>query len=375
MIGYYDHQKQVVGKPVVVHDKGGVDDPHDNPSLAIDELGFLWVFVSGRGRSRPGFIFKSREPYSINGFEKIEEGEMTYPQPWIIEDQKFVYLFTKYTGVRELYYRTSLDGITWTKDKKLSGIREEGKSKSGHYQVSRSAGNKVSTFFNRHPNGGVDQRTDLYYLESTDFGSTWTDIDGTPAMLPLSDVDVSARVIDYAAQHKNVYLKDLCHDDKGSPICLYVTSGGHEPGPSNDPREWRITRWSRKRKWVTSVICTSDHNYDMGSLIRQGKRWYLLAPTTDGPQKWGTGGELAIWSSNRRMRRWKKDKQLTVGSKQNHSYVRSVVNGREPFLFFWADGNPDVFSASRIYFGDLEGNIWKLPYSMTAEEEKPIKLK
>lgn len=48
MIGSYDHKTKKVSKPVVVHDKEGVDDPHDNPSLAIDDKGYVWVFVSGR---------------------------------------------------------------------------------------------------------------------------------------------------------------------------------------------------------------------------------------------------------------------------------------------------------------------------------------
>ena len=33
MISYYDHKRHVVPRPVVVCDKNGVDDPHDNGSL------------------------------------------------------------------------------------------------------------------------------------------------------------------------------------------------------------------------------------------------------------------------------------------------------------------------------------------------------
>jgi hypothetical protein len=67
-----------------VYDKMGVDDPHDNASLSIDEQGFLWVFVSGRNTARPGIIFKGLQPYSIEGFEKIKEGEMTYPATLVV---------------------------------------------------------------------------------------------------------------------------------------------------------------------------------------------------------------------------------------------------------------------------------------------------
>lgn len=113
MLSYYDHKKQMVPKPVIVYDKAGVDDPHDNASLSIDEYGYIWVFVSGRNTTRPGIIFKSQRPYEIDRFEKIKEGEMTYPQPWWINGKGFLYLFTKYTKGRELYWSTSKDGKTW----------------------------------------------------------------------------------------------------------------------------------------------------------------------------------------------------------------------------------------------------------------------
>ena len=72
ILSYYDHKKGVVPKPVIVYDKVGVDDPHDNASLSIDQDGYIWVFVSGRNTSRPGFIFKGKKPYSIDDFEKIK---------------------------------------------------------------------------------------------------------------------------------------------------------------------------------------------------------------------------------------------------------------------------------------------------------------
>ena len=48
MVSYFDHQTKMVPKPVVVYDKEGVNDPHDNAAISIDGQGFIWVFVSGR---------------------------------------------------------------------------------------------------------------------------------------------------------------------------------------------------------------------------------------------------------------------------------------------------------------------------------------
>ena len=369
MIGSFDHRDSTVSRPTVVYDKQGVDDPHDNPSLLIDAKGYLWVFVSGRNTRRPGFKFKSTEPYRTEAFTQITQEEMTYPQPWFVPERGFFHFFTKYTGVRELYYETSPDGRTWTEDQKLAGIKGARETKSGHYQVSGHHGDTLATFFSRHPNGDVDRRTNLYYLQTTDFGKTWTTADGTPVAVPVTEVASPSRVIDYESDKRNVYLKDMNFDQKGHPVALYLTSGGHEPGPDNDPREWCVTFFDGTA-WKTTVITTSDHNYDMGSLRIDGTRWTVMAPTIDGPQRYGGGGEVTQWESQDHGETWTKIRQVTANSERNHNYVRRVVNGRAPFLYYWADGNPDTLSASHLYVGDSIGNYWALPYRMKRENEK-----
>lgn len=371
MISYYDHATGRVPRPVVVHDKQGVNDPHDNPSLAIDGQGYVWVFVSGRARARPGFKYRSLQPYSIDGFEQVSEEELTYPQPHFIPEQGFLHLFTKYTGIRELYWERSQDGRTWTDDQKLAGIRAQGDARGGHYQVSAARGKRVGTFFNRHPNGDVDRRTDLYYVETSDAGETWTTITGDKLQTPLTDVDSPARVIDYAGQKLNVYLKDMGYDQDGHPVLLYVTSQGHEPGPPNDPREFRITRWDGT-KWQTSTICPIDHNYDMGSLYLDEGRWVARIPSEPGPQPYQGGGEMVNWESQDRGATWKQVKQVTSGSARNHNYARRPLNAKDPFYAFWADGDPTRLSPSHLYFSDASGeHVWELPYEMNGDTAEP----
>ena len=370
MIGYYDHATGRVAKPTVVYDKQGVDDPHDNPSLLIDNDGYLWVFVSGRNVSRPGFKFKGKKPYDISSFVQITEEEMTYPQPWIYESGEMLHLFTKYTGRRELYYETSKNGVNWTEDKKLAGIRAEGHKLGGHYQVSAKYKNKVATFFNRHPNGNVDKRTDLYYLQTGDAGETWSTANSKPLEIPLRQVESPARIQDYFSTKKNVYLKDINFYEDGKPICLYLTSGGHEPGPLNSPREFRLTYWDGT-VWQTNVVCETSHNYDMGSLFIEDDRWLVVVPSEKGPQQYGTGGEIVMWESYDKGGHWKKVKQVTANSPRNHGYVRRPEFAKNPFYFFWADGNADKMSISKMYFSDAEGNIRMLPYRMKEDFERP----
>ncbi len=374
MIGEFNHKTGMVSKPTVVYDKLGVDDPHDNPVIIIDDEGYLWVFVSGRGSRRPGFKYRSRQPFDISAFDQVTEEEMTYPQPWKTKDG-FLHLFTKYSGIRQLYFETSKDGINWTEDKLVAAIPQNEGEQSGHYQVSALyKGRKVGTFFNRHPQGNVDKRTDLYYMQTTDFAKTWTNIDGTPLDLPLLKLENPALVDEYYSKGKNIYIRDMVFDEKGNPVCLFIRSNGHEPGPKSAPYEWCITRWNGKQ-WQTSKITESDHNYDMGSLFISKNEWKLVAPTVTGPQKWGVGGELQIWKSTDKGNSWTVERNLTQNSEFNHSYVRRPVDFKAPFCFFWAAGHPHEFSKSELHFGDFDGNVWKLPYEMKEDFMKPIKVK
>ena len=368
MVSYFDHQTKMVPKPVVVYDKEGVNDPHDNAAISIDGQGFIWVFVSGRSKARPGLIFKSSDPYSIESFNQIKIGEMTYPQPWWFESKGFFYLFTKYTKGRELYWSTSPDGKYWAPDQKLAGM-------GGHYQVSNRIGNKMVSVFNYHPGGNVDKRTNIYLMQTEDLGKSWKTIDGKVLTPPLTDIHTPALVHDYEAEGKLVYLNDVNFDKEGNPVILAVISNDYRPGPKGDPREWTILHW-KNGKWNLHKVCTSTHNYDMGSIYIEKGRWRIIGPTETGPQKFGAGGEMALWESKNEGETWEKVRNITQNSPRNHTYARRPLKANPDFYSFWADGNTDQLSESKLYFTNQKGNkTWVLPYEMNSEFAKPEMVK
>jgi hypothetical protein len=369
MAGWYDHKTGRVPKPIVVHDKLTVNDPHDNPAINLDEQGYLWVFVSGRARARPGFKYRSTQPYSIDAFERIEEKEMTYPQIHVLPGKGFFYLFTKYTAGRELYWQTSADGRTWSPDRKLAGM-------GGHYQVSGRHGDRVGTAFMYHPGGNVDKRTNLYYMQTDDLGQTWTTAAGQPVATPVSDVKSPPLVLDYQAQGLNVYIHDLNFDKRGHPIILYLTSRGAAPGPQNGPYTWRVTHWTGDA-WATHDVTTSDHNYDTGSLtVEEDGSWRVVGPTDPGPQPHGAGGEMVAWTSRDAGATWHRAAQLTRNSRYDHSYARRPNSPSDPFFTFWADGDPRTLSPSHLYFANHAGDrVWQLPYEMAEETAAPVEVK
>lgn len=368
MASYYDHETGEVPRPTIVCNKH-THDAHDNPVIALAEDGHIWVFVSSHGLSRPSFVYRSEEPHSVERFELVDIDNFSYPQIHRMADGSWFFFHTLYTAGRRLHFKTGEDLYEWTEPTEFSGIE------MGHYQVSNVRGNRASTAFNYHPDPkGLNWRTNLYYMESADGGESWWSASGEQVQIPLRDAHNAALAHEWELEGLKVYMKDLVFDDEGRPVVLVVTSRGYESGPENGPRHWVAAHWTGE-SWRLKQICTSDSNYDTGSLHIDGDTWTLIAPTQQGPQPHNPGGEVATWRSEDGGESWEMLRQLTEGSDYNHTYVRRPVNAHPDFAGLWADGHARRPSDSRLYFCDIDGeNVFRLPPVMDAEMGKPERM-
>lgn len=370
MVSYYDHTTGTVPRPTILMDKA-TDDAHDNSAMTIDEHGYLWIFSSAHGTERPSYIHRSREPYDIRAFDLIHTTNFSYSEPWHISGEGFLFLHTHYEdGGRSLFWMTSKDGHTWSERHRLARFD------MGHYQMSLQQGHRVATFFNYHPAPlGLNARTNLYYLETSDMGETWRNIEGKAVALPLTTVHSDALIRDYEAEHLLVFLKDIQFDAAGHPVILYLTTHGWEPGPTNDPRTFRTARWTGKT-WEVRDLTTTDHNYDYGCFyIEPDGLWRVFATSDPGPFPRGTGGEIVLWTSQDQGKSWAR-RTVTEGSQWNHSYPRRPVDAHSDFYALWADGSPLDPSPSSLYFTNREGTgVWKLPETMTRGFEEPERIR
>jgi hypothetical protein len=392
MISYFDHQSGMVPKPTIILDKE-TDDAHDNPVMNIDDEGYIWIFSTSHGVSRPSYISKSKRPYDISEFEILEvskmeaEGEVpldnfSYLQTYFVEGNGFINLFTHYDRDvilgqdskprRTISFMTSGDGMKYSEWKDIATIQE------GHYQTSGIKDSKVGTSFNFHPykekESGLNFRTNLYFLETSDFGKSWHSAGGEDLELPLKEKENKALVVDYESQGLLVYINDLNFDEHGYPVILFVTSKGYESGPKNDPRTWRTARFTGT-EWEILPMTESDNNYDMGSLYIDKKgTWRVIGPTAKGPQVYNTGGEMELWTSKNQGESWKV-KSITRNSEYNHTYARRPVLIHPEFYAFWADGHGREKSESRLYFSDSKGRVYMLPTDMEEDYLKPIRIK
>lgn len=374
MVSYYDHKTGTVPRPTILLNKQ-TEDAHDNPTISIDDAGYIWIFSSSHGTTRPSFIHRSRRPYTVDSFQRVLETNFSYTQPWHLPGYGFLFLHTRYRPVgdekntmgRALYSMSSLDGFAWSKPREIAFAGQ------GHYQLSwpNQSGSRVGTAFDFHPNpGGLNQRTNLYFMQTANGGLSWESVDGQGILLPIASEDCPALVRNYHKEGLLVYLKDLQYDAQNRPILVYLTSKGYEPGPKNGPRQLCVARWTGS-EWRFSTIAETDHNYDHGSLYLEEGVWRFIGPTGAGPQAWSTGGEVENWESRDDGQTWKRTGALTKNSQRNHTYVRRPLNAHPDFYALWADGNALKLSESNLYFANRQGQVFRLPAVMKGRVEKP----
>jgi hypothetical protein len=394
-ISSFNHRTGLVSRPRALTIVGG-NNAHNNPTLAIRDDGRLLVADNAHGNTRTSSFLLSDEPWSIDSFTatlSLPPGpaNFSYGSPFHVPGEGFVFLHTNYDTPpdgfeRNLYWNTSLDGVAWDHKWNLAVYPDSSRPQlanieKGQYQTAWQRDGVIGTAINMHPaagsNGyGSDARTNLYYLQTSDAGRTWTLADGTPVRVPLTEADNAALVMDYDSLGLNVYLKQTTFDTQGRPVLVYLTSDDYTPGPDRFDRTLHTARWNGSG-WEIRDVLTTDHNYDHGSLLIEptddgGERWSMLGPYLDGPTPWRTGGALGFWESDDYGVTWELIRTPLPESDAHHSYVRPVLHGEDRFAFLWADGDPDQPSVSNLYFANHDATrVYRLPSVITGEHALP----
>lgn len=362
MIGCYDHGAGTVEAPVILLD----DLPSEArgcPAFTIDGDGRLWVFVSILGVEYPSVILRSAEPYQIGAWEKVAEMEFDRPQVWHVPGRGFMLLHSRMVDeMPRVHLSTSPDGLSWSKPQILATFGD------GQSCISARHNNKIGVAFNhREPGQAIDARGDLYYMETSDFGRTWHTYPRSRLDVPLTSEDNPARLVD----HKNwmCLLRDLTFDARGNPAILYVVR--HQSRRMSGPRTriWGTAYWG-SRDWLHNGVLFSDSDYDGGCLEVDGLTWYATFSSLPGPQPNSSGGQILRWRTDDHGRSWYAQ-PLTFNSPVNHNWVRRVIDARMDLTLLWTDGDTLQPSASRLYFADRAGNVYRLPETMEAETVRP----
>jgi len=375
-LSYFDHTTGQVARPRILLDKNTIN-AHDNPTIMLDEAGYIYVFSNSHGTTRPSYIHRSVEPYSIDEFELAltlpRQYNFSYSQPHYIDGEGFLFLHTQYIRgrYRQSFYNTSSDGVDWDYawEDRPAVVALPG----GRYQISGSNGQVVGLAASLLPSTVPSDRTNLYYIETGDMGQTWRTADQAIVAAPITEISSPSLVHDYATEGLKVGLKDVRYDADGRPVILYNTTPDWYPGPGGGPRVWHTAHFDGS-DWTIKDAFESDHAYDHGSLsIEEDGLWRIIAPTEPGPRPFLTGGDMAMWTSRDEGDTWQMTGVLTQDSRDSHTYARRPVNAHDEFYSFWGAADP-LFRGSRtsMYFTDRAGTgVWRLPRTMDEDFATP----
>jgi hypothetical protein len=362
MIGEYNHKTAALAAPVILMDDLPLG-ARGCPALTVDDAGRLWVFVSIMGAEHPSTILRSAQPHQIDAWEKVAEMEFERPQVWHVSGRGFMLLHSRMVDeMPRVHFSTSPDGLSWSKPAILATFGE------GQSCVSAKHNSKIGLVFNhRKPGQPIDGRSDLYYMETPDLGSTWQVYPRARVEVPLTSEDNPARLV----EHKNwrSLLRDLAFDGMGNPLVLYVLRHQTRPMASARTRIWGTARWGG-REWLHNGVLFSNSDHDGGCIEVDGLTWYATFPSIPDPQPNSAGGEIVRWRTDTQGRSWYRQR-LTFDSPVNHNWVRRVLDARPDLMLLWADGHPRQPSASRLYFADQAGNVYRLPNIMHEDTASP----
>ncbi|MDD4870053.1 MAG: BNR-4 repeat-containing protein [Kiritimatiellae bacterium] len=336
-ISYYDHRRKQFVAPVVLGSNPD-GDAHRNPTLLVDEQGYLYVFYGAHGH--PTHVVKSVEPYRIDQWRKmvdIDDPKTSYPQPWQLRGGE---LFVSFRLPPQGWcFRRSTDGAqSWEPAKVLiqfAGhaiyaitVAENGSyPRKVHITWSRLGGGTPGEIATKHL---WARRYNVYYAYSDDTGVTWKRSDGTPYKLPI-DEEHAEKLYD-SGEH-GVWLKDIQLDPQGRPLILFIDSEC-----KTFTGKWKVAR-QQTGCWQIADFAQSDHMYDDGALVIRGEKDYGIYAPTGVSQPHEDGGEIEEWQSTDGGATWARIRALTIKSQFSHNNVKAVLGGAPEFRVFWSYGD------------------------------------
>jgi len=361
-ISVFEHDTSRFAKPLALGTNPD-GNAHRNPSLLIDEDGYLYVFYGYHGGGQPIHVLRSLYPYDITScthMSDLTDGNGSYANPWELQRGEIVVPHRQPTGW--CFKKTRDQAVTWSDTVELASFSTyEGTStvyglttgetgpfpRSIHFAWSRLGGGSEEAIRTKHL---WARRYNLYYACSDDGGDTWRRTDGSVYELPISE-DAAEKIYD-SGEH-GTWIKDIAIAPGVGPLILSLD------GDADTYRStWKIARRT-DNGWDIVDLTTSDHMYDAGAFcVLSADDIRLYGPSA--PAQAGCdGGNIEEWQSTDHGKTWNKLRILTHDREKSHNHVKTVLNHElsdGQFRIMWSCGDgqspPDDKEVTMYYFGD-----------------------
>jgi hypothetical protein len=215
----------------VTDQTGNIQDAHNVISIIADGDGFLHVSWDHHGH--PLRYARSRSPGSLELSPKApmtgkNEGNVTYPQFFLLPDGDLVFLYRDGESGRGnlVLNRYDTEGRGWTQVQSNLVSGEGARNAYPQACVDVKGVIHLSWVWRETPD--VATNHDLCYARSGDGGRTWTRSDGAAYTLPVTaaTAEVAASI---PQQHELINQTSMCADGEGRPmIATYFRPPGQQ---------------------------------------------------------------------------------------------------------------------------------------------------
>ncbi|MEB8344736.1 glycoside hydrolase family 88 protein [Flavobacteriaceae bacterium KMM 6898] len=269
VVGYYDHDTQVIETKVLKYDHE-IDD-HDNPSILFDDAGKLLVFFNRHGYGdsptpHPLFLLKSKNPEDISTWENEQhlflnddkEKESAnasmnhdYTNPIKLRSENGrIFLFWRGIDGKPGYSFSDDTGNTWAKGKILYKPEPTYSYRRPYTKVYSNGDSKIHfVFTDGHPRNEKDNNIYYSYYENGAFykanGTKIKDVTNLPLYPYELDIVYNAR-----EEHGKAWNWDVAEDKNGNPVIMYATF------PTDTTHYYNYAKWTGK-KWLNNTLINS----------------------------------------------------------------------------------------------------------------------
>lgn len=302
-----------VTKPTLVH-MLYKDDPHQNAVLNVDAQGYIYILIAGSAANSGSFIFRSKYPNNIDDFVDVSPATfdysqtdpfknnsskplyrgITYPKLFWVPDGYFRVIYTMHCKNRT--YKTDpcngkarnalitaelhpngTNPIQMKNVKVLANYR-------GNYVVGNAKGNDIVLAFNIYLNedvhgGSIDDRTNLYYMHSSDGGLSWQNAKNQNIQFPIQSEAGYEQIVarkyfrEGEPVTRKIFMKDINFTGSGAnkkPMILYVgvTHNDTSIDASLTAHHYLAKSFYDGYNWSQEKISNDvDHSYSSGTLV------------------------------------------------------------------------------------------------------------
>jgi len=342
-IAYYDHDTTETSQvyDVAPATDYSIDQPHANPTIAIDNDGYIHIFYGCH--NSPMKYRKSTNPEDLTSFSGAADvvSNATYPNTAVSNDNV---IFVLYRGLgKDLYLIESADGgVNWVNNTELFDYPTG--DFNGVYPLGIVLGNETPTqsihiLASTRPSA-FDK---LYYMKSLDGGTTWRKADGTEITLPAT-----TETADCVESTAEAHPGDIKLNSSNEPYVLYSLN-----------ETFKFARWSGS-EWVKSTIATiALRTYEHSELIVVSDD-VIDAYLVEGTKEGFRGGNIQRWRSIDRGSTWSKAEDITTDAtvERRHFYPKVVHNNVNDLKLIWMYGEPTSGGGENVIFWSYPINIF-----------------